>query len=270
MSATNTVYRLIPEDEGRCIWMTTGLISYKLCARNYQCETCPFDQALTNATRSDEDLQESENDWAEESPKMDSFTPVDSAVFYHPGHCWVRVEKPEEVRIGIDDFLARLITAVKVISLPPVGRFTQQGLHCAHIIQKDYILQVVSPLSGLIQTVNERLKTEPELLTNDPIGEGWLITIKPENLETELDGLLFGRKAVLWFQQQEKEIITRIDRMLKDNQQAVGPTMHDGGVRISRLQDLLNVFNSRQRTRLLDFSVRSATYSPRMLFGPTG
>ncbi|OGS58522.1 MAG: hypothetical protein A3J79_10675 [Elusimicrobia bacterium RIFOXYB2_FULL_62_6] len=53
-------YPLIPEEERKCVWMATGFISYKLCDRSYQCETCPFDQAIRNEELGDEDFQESE------------------------------------------------------------------------------------------------------------------------------------------------------------------------------------------------------------------
>jgi hypothetical protein len=131
-------------------------------------------------------------------------------------------------------------------------------------------MAVISPLSGSIQMVNPRLQKEPELITNDPRGDGWLITIKPDNLESELKNLLFGRKALAWYQKEEKEIIARTDLILKHNPQALGPTMQDGGVRISCLQDVLNTVNSKQRAQILDFSITKPKKSKRLLSKPTG
>lgn len=216
------------------------------------------------------DFQESEDDWTEESLKSDPSVRINGSIFYHPDHCWVKVENPEKVKVGIDDLLTPLITNIKVVILPRVGSFTRQGECYAHIIQEDYILPVISPLSGTIQTVNPRLKKEPKLITNDPRGDGWLIVIKPENLESDLKHLLFGRKALLWYQREEKEIIARTDLLLKRNPQAVGPTMQDGGVRISRLQDVLNMVNSKQRSQILDFSITRAKNSKRLSSKPTG
>jgi len=254
-------YPLIPEEERKCIWMTTGFISYKLCDRSYQCETCPFDQAIKNEEMGEDDFQESEENGMEGSLKGDSSTPINGSIFYHPDHCWVQVENPEKVKVGIDDLLTQLIMTVKVVILPQVGSFYGQGECCAHIIQDDYILPVASPLSGSIQTVNPRLKKEPELIIADPRGEGWLITIKPGNLESDLKKLLFGRKALLWYQREEKEIIARTDLMLKRNPQALGPTMQDGGVRIGCLHDMLNIVSSRQRAQILDFEIRRTKHS---------
>lgn len=49
MGAKSKRYPLIPEEEQKCVWMTTGLISYKLCDRDFQCDICPFDQAVRNS-----------------------------------------------------------------------------------------------------------------------------------------------------------------------------------------------------------------------------
>ena len=266
-------YLLIPEEERKCIWMTTGFISYKLCDRSYRCETCPLDQAIKNEEPSEDDLgtpcgkvSPSGDNEMKESPKSDSSTRTNGSIFYHPDHCWVQVENPEKVKVGIDDLLAQLIMNVKIVILPQAGSFYRQGECFAHIIQDDYILSVISPLSGSIQTVNPRLKKEPGLIIVDPRGEGWLITIKPGNLESDLKKLLFGRKALSWYQRGEKELIARNDLMRKHNSQAVGPTMQDGGVRIGCLHDMLHSVSPRQRAQILDFSISRTKYSKR-LFG---
>jgi glycine cleavage system H protein len=271
LSVKNSIYPLIPEEERKCIWMTTGFISYKLCDRNYQCEICPFDQAIKNEEGFEDDSPESEeDDWVERSLASDPSTRINGYIFYHPDHCWVKVENPEKARIGIDALLTQLITDIKVVILPQAGSFTGQRECFAHIIQEDYILPVISPLSGSIQTVNPRLKKEPQLITEDPGGDGWLITIKPKNLESDLKNLLFGRKAFLWHQREEKAIIARTGLLLKHNPQAVGPTMQDGGVRISCLRDMLNIVNAKQRAQILDSAITKPKNSKRLSAKPTG
>ncbi len=256
MGAKKIHYPLIPEEERKCVWMTSGFISYKLCDKNYQCEICPFDQAIKNEGRGEDLVPESEDDWAEGSLKTDTSALINGSIFYHPDHCWVKVDHPEKVKIGIDPLLTRLMTKVKVVILPRVGSFTGQGEYCAHIIQEECILPVVSPLSGTIEAVNPRLRKEPALILGDPIEDGWLTTIKPDNLESELKNLLFGRKALAWYKSEEQAIIARIDLMLKHTPQgAVGPTMQDGGVRIDGLHELLNCLSAKQRAQILCFFI---------------
>lgn len=261
MSVNNKGYPLIPQEERKCIWMTTGLISYRLCDRDFDCEYCPFNLAIKNEECKEDDFQAGEGDWAEESPNGYSSIGINGSIFYHPDHCWVKVENPNKVRVGIDGLLTQLITNVKVIILPQAGSPTSEGEYYAHIIQADYILPVISPLSGSVQTLNPRLINEPELVIDDPRGDGWLITIKPNNLEGDLKNLLFGRRALSWYRKEEKEIITRTDFMLKHNPEAVGPTMQDGGVRIDSLRDVLSIVTYRQKTDILEFFIsRSKNY----------
>jgi signal transduction histidine kinase len=248
-------YFLVPEEERKCVWMTTEFISYKLCDRNYQCETCPLDHAIKNEKMGDDDLWKSDDNRIERSLKSDSSTRANGSIFYHPDHCWVQVENHEKARIGIDDLLSRLIVNVKVVILPRVGSFYAQGECCAHIIQDDHILPVISPLSGSIQAVNHRLKKEPELITADPRGDGWLITIKSGNLEGDLKKLLFGSKALSWYQGEERAIFARSESMLRHNHQELGLTMQDGGVAISCLEDIITLLNPQQRAQILDFSI---------------
>ena len=94
---------------------------------------------------------------------------------------------------------------------------------------------------------------------------GWLITIKPGNLESDLKKLLFGSKALSWYRQEEKEIIARADLMLKHNPQALGPTMQDGGIRIACLHDMLHSVSPRQRAQILDFEIRKTQDSKRLM-----
>ena len=270
MNVNNKRYPLIPADERKCVWMTTGLISYKLCDRNFQCDFCPFDQAIKNDEGGEGDVQGSEGNWAEGSIDSDSSARINGSVFYHPDHCWVKVDDPEHVKIGIDDLLARLLTDVKVVILPREGSAVGQGECYAHVIQADSIVPVISPLSGSVQAVNPRLKDEPGLLTDDPRGEGWLITIKPENLEKDLKNLLFGRKALSWYKREEKAMLSRIDWCLKHNPPAIGPTMQDGGVRIECLQDVLKVITAEQRAQLLDFVISRSQNHRRSAAGSSG
>ena len=265
MKEMNTHYPLIPEEERKCVWMTTGLISYKLCDRNYRCEFCPFDLALRNDGSTDETALEAEENGPEGSVMRDPSARIGGSFFYHPDHCWVKVESTERVRIGIDDLLAQLMTHIQVVILPQVGNAISAGECCAHIIQENHILPVVSPISGSIQATNSRLKKKPEFVSSDPQGEGWLLMIKPENLESDVQGLLFGRKALLWYQREEKEILAQAEAFLKQHPNAVGPTMQDGGVRVTHLRDVLGVVTAEQRAQLLDFSLSRR----RNAFGPS-
>jgi glycine cleavage system H protein len=254
--AKNKNYPLIPEEERKCVWMTTGFISYKLCDKNYQCEICPFELAIKNEKSGEREFCEAKDDGMEGSLITDPSACINGSVFYHPEHCWVNVENPDTAKIGIDDLITKLITNVKFVILPGLGSFTGQGECCAHVIQEDYIFPVTTPLSGTVSAINPRLKKEPALISDDPMGAGWLLTIKPRNLESELNNLMFGRKALAWYKNEEKTMVRCINMMLNHTpRQAVGPTMQDGGVRVNCLTDLICYLTAKQRDQILDFFI---------------
>jgi glycine cleavage system H protein len=244
---------LIPEEEKRCVWMTTGLISYKLCARDYRCESCVFDQVMRNEAAAEGSRQEA-GTGEELSSVPDASLHLRWSLFYHPGHCWVKVEDPENVRIGIDDVLTRLMVRLKAVVLPQEGEMIRQGECCAHIIQEHHIIPVIAPLTGTIQLLNKRLQKEPELIMSDPWDEGWMVTVKPATLEHDLRNLLFGKKALAWYQQKHQELTAAGTAMLQHSSNDLGPTMQDGGVKINSLAELLS---AEQYYQIIDSLSRS-------------
>ena len=229
---------LIPEKEKKCVWMTTGLISYKLCAHDYRCETCIFDQVMRNESSTGYSCEKTGT--GEELSAADASTRMRWSLFYHPGHCWAQVEDPENVRIGVDDVLTRLMVRVKAIVLPQEGELIHQGECCAHIIQERHIIPVIAPLSGTIQLTNKRLQKEPALLMSNPWDEGWMVTVKPATLEHDLRNLLFGKKALAWYQKKHQELTAAGTSLLQNTSNDLGPTMQDGGVKINSLAELLS------------------------------
>src|SRR5574338_147507 len=99
-----------------CWWMVAGVVDYKLCDRNFDCEHCPFDFILQSGAQTEKSAT----------------TPhglIDS-VFYHPAHLWARVEDQGNVRVGLDDFAQRIIGRAYAVSLPHEGLKMEKGQHC--------------------------------------------------------------------------------------------------------------------------------------------
>jgi len=254
MSSKCKGYPLIPAKENKCVWMKTGLVSYKLCDRNYHCETCPFERAMKNGGESN--LPEPSEIEEDVRSRDDLSSQTDNgSLLFHPDHCWVRVETHEKVRIGLDATIAMLISRVQLVILPADGSFTGAGECFAHIIQGNYVLPVISPVSGVIIATNYRLKNKPGLLASDPQGNGWLVSIKPDNLENDFKKLFFGKKALLWKRREESEISNRVYSLMKIGSSRIGPSMQDGGARVSNLQELLHSITAKQLVEVLDYVV---------------
>ena len=94
-----------------CIWMSAGLVAYKLCHRDYACESCPFDAAMRGA-----EAATRRSNGTEPAPP-----PFPGDRWYHPAHLWVRREGANRVRVGIDAFAAHLLADLDRVMLPPPG-----------------------------------------------------------------------------------------------------------------------------------------------------
>jgi len=226
---------LIPNQEKQCVWMTTGLIAYKLCPLDFRCEECDFDRVMRNESAAGIGSDVRSSVAGAEGKAAGLSRQMQEPLFYHQYHCWAKVEDPDEVRIGIDGILAQLVGTVKAVVLPREGEEVQQGQCFSHLIHERHIVPLVSPLTGSVSLVNAELKKHPSLVSSDPWQDGWLVTIKPYSLEHDLQMLLFGKKARGWYQKKEHEISAARTSLLNRRDINLGPTMQDGGETITGL-----------------------------------
>ena len=107
---------------------------------------------------------------------------------YSEEHEWVRTEGGDAVT-GITDFAQHELTDIVFVELPAVGAELQKGGAMAVVESVKAVSDVYSPLTGTVAAVNSRLVDEPELVNNDPYGDGWMVRIKPAAPE-EIDELM--------------------------------------------------------------------------------
>jgi len=244
----------ISDNGMKCVWMTSGIISYKLCSLNFYCEDCAFDRVMHNEAVADLPGQESEGLLTD---VLASTTPsanrLDCSLFYHKNHCWVKVVRPDEVVIGINGILAQLIYGIKTVVLPKIGDPVTRDQIFAHILQEKHIVPLIMPVNGVITAVNAGLGKRPELLLAEHSEKGWLVTIKTDNLEKDLKTLSFGSKAMEWYRAKERSISEAIYAVYNANRKNIGPTMHDGGELVPNASEILS---TEQYSKILDALAR--------------
>ena len=100
---------------------------------------------------------------------------------------WVVVEADGTARMGVNRLFTRTVAALREVTLEATGSEVTQGRSCAVITGSDALMhQVMSPLSGTVLAVNERLVTEPALLGSAPYTDGWLYRLLPCDLDYNL------------------------------------------------------------------------------------
>ena len=107
---------------------------------------------------------------------------------YSTDHEWVRVED-SLVRIGITDFAQDALGDVVYVELPEVGAQVAQNASFAEVESTKSVSDIFAPVSGEIAEVNDALEDQPELVNEDPYGDGWICIIQVNSLD-ELDAVM--------------------------------------------------------------------------------
>jgi glycine cleavage system H protein len=113
---------------------------------------------------------------------------VPSELRYSREHEWVRVDG-NVARIGITDFAQESLGDVVFVQLPDAGLDIVAGASAAEIESTKSVSDVYVPVSGVVQAANDALVGAPELVNQDPYGEGWILEVALSD-PTELDALL--------------------------------------------------------------------------------
>ena len=107
---------------------------------------------------------------------------------YTPEHEWARAEG-ELVRVGITFYAQDALGDVVYVELPEVGAVITQDAPFGEIQSPKAVSDLYAPVTGEILERNEEALATPELVNEDPYGEGWLVLIRPSD-PAELDRLL--------------------------------------------------------------------------------
>jgi glycine cleavage system H protein len=107
---------------------------------------------------------------------------------YHAEHDWARIEG-DEATCGITWFAQDSLGELVHFEPPEVGSTVAQDGSAGEVESVKAVSDVIAPLSGEVLDVNQRAVDEPEVVNEDPYGEGWLFRIRLSD-PSEADGLL--------------------------------------------------------------------------------
>ncbi len=117
---------------------------------------------------------------------------------YTKTHEWARRDEDGTVTVGITDHAQEMLGDLVFVELPEAGRTVAAEEEVAVVESVKAASDIYSPLAGEITDVNAALSDSPELINNDPYGEGWILRIKPadeEDWENLLDAEAYQEVA---------------------------------------------------------------------------
>ncbi len=96
---------------------------------------------------------------------------------YTAEHEWVR-EDGDRFRIGITDFAQDQLGDVVFVDLPEPGSEIEQGRSFGEVESTKSVSDLYAPITGTVEERNDTLDDRPELVNDDPYGEGWLVVVR--------------------------------------------------------------------------------------------
>ncbi len=96
---------------------------------------------------------------------------------YHREHSWVRVEG-KRATLGITDYAQQQLGDIVYVDLPEVDTEVDADSELSEIESTKATSPLISPVSGTVVEVNEDLADSPEIINEDPYGNGWLLVIE--------------------------------------------------------------------------------------------
>jgi glycine cleavage system H lipoate-binding protein len=133
------------------------------------------------------------------APALDEYSiksPV--GLFYDKTHTWAFMERDGLVRMGIDDFIPHLTGELTRIKTKETGEKIIKGEKILSIVHEGKQLEIHSPVSGTIKSINTDLDIDPSLINSSPFYDGWIYLIQPMNWLRETEFLLMGDHYREW------------------------------------------------------------------------
>lgn len=224
-------FTVLPEHALPCVWMTAGLLSYRLCDRSYECERCPLDAAIRG-------VELAPQVGAAEAPPPASAWGIRDDRRYDRAYGWVAEAGEGRLRWGLDGLTARLLDRLTSVVLPAAGTQLVRGEAACWVMDDGELIPLKAPVSATVTATNEAVQRDPGLVTASPYEDGWLVELRSPNGFASLPGLYDGAGRREEAARQMAKLHQAALRHLHA-EVGVGPTAADGGQRITDLRRML-------------------------------
>lgn len=111
-------------------------------------------------------------------------------------HTWVRKNDDGTITVGMTDIAQTLAGPILHAKAKNVGAVREKGKPIATVESGKWVGPIKSPVSGEIIEVNEKIAGDAQLLNRSPYRDGWVLKMKPTNLDADIQDMVTGDAAV--------------------------------------------------------------------------
>jgi glycine cleavage system H protein len=216
--------------------MTAGVLSYQLCDRMLECDSCPLDQAIRRQFLK---IGEPGSPTPDEPERTGGEQRLREGYRYSLNHCWAVQSEPNLVRVGIEPGLSAALLSPKAVVFPSKGQHLQTGQTCLWIVMDGGTLPLECPVGGVVAATNGTLAEGPHLLRTHPFDEGWLYCLRPDVPFTESPEFMASEQAVRKYAADQSRFLSMVSAAAHAHRGPVGMTLADGGERLRSMADML-------------------------------
>jgi glycine cleavage system H lipoate-binding protein len=204
-----------PDLDRVCRHSLTHRIEKRMCAYDYECAKCDFDQYFEDVWTTKAKA------YPGEMQKVKGFD-VPAGYYFHNGHAWACIESGGYIRVGLDDFALKVLGQADAFDLPLMGKELDQNRVGWGLKRKHNLADVLSPIDGVIMEVNSKVRENPKLANHEPYGEGWLFMVRTPDIKGTMKKLMVDQDSLTWMNGEVKNLETMIEEV-------AGPLAADGG-----------------------------------------
>ena len=242
-----------------CIWMDAGMIAFKLCDREFNCDACPVDDLMRQrngtadghspsslhaaipehaAMKAETPTQLFERQLEEFfQPLLSIQLPADR--LYHRSHMWVRNDSQSTSTIGIDHIGAYFLQPVVSVVLPQTPSRMELKSPCTWLVLREGTIALRSSVQGTATESNPILIDHPYLLLDDPYDSGWILKMEKRGDLKKESELLTADEFDPFFRKEVSALKDKFAASFRRGQPVVGSTLLDGGEPIKSIQEIL-------------------------------
>lgn len=246
-----------------CVWVHAGVLSYRPCHRNFECESCELFHALSGPHQDRKEAGVARQDTQvpgrlQEAGEGRIDPEIEEAVTayltqltegcdlhldlpYSPGHFWLKEAEEGEVLIGLDCQTLRILFPVEDFTLPKPGVWLKRGEAMGWVQRGHRVIPLLSPISGEVREVNHELVREI-LERGFPWSQArWLIRVTPHEPLADIPDLLRGQTMLGWYQR-KLNLVREYLLDAMDPGTPMGQTLNDGGALNRNLEEVLGSY----------------------------
>lgn len=221
-----------------CVWVGAGVLSYRLCDRAYDCEGCDLFRALRGDLTPPGATADGGEPPRHDGDDIDRYCcqllagcTLQLDRYYSPGHLWVRPDGDDDVVVGLDGHVLRVLYPVEAVTPPRRGTWLRRHEPCGWIVRGHRSVPLPAPLSGEILQVNAGYGNALRAPPPGGAGDAWLLRVRAHEPPDAVPDLARGEDALVRYLA-EVRLIKRALRAAADEGDggAVGAALADGGV----------------------------------------